>query len=366
MDQQSPSTMDANDKPSTLQSGVNILDLPAHVQFSFLRRLGFHDQVLGALPTSQYWGYLLVSSLSLRRTRYSEFWFPGESKVYHNHRLLNMAAGAFFKARVKDGVITKYFLDDAGRNNLQDGDVEIYDVYEHPVPVVMDEEYMISPVGVWDVSACPYLDELALAYMPTGYEERRRLELCGEGLAQRLDGEEGGAEDYDSANDSDYEEEEEEGEEEDEGEGEGENEESEESEEKGKEENAEDEEAFINDLEETDPEELLRRTVGRQLYILVNFPGAPAMWAFELKDEDVVGKTIRETMEMAKQMVEENVRNPQQELPSHIQNRFHYDLEVRFLTWSNQYYHGCYTLLPSLQTQENGFGEHHWDCICQN
>ncbi|KAK6342979.1 hypothetical protein TWF718_008357 [Orbilia javanica] len=218
---------------------------------------------------------------------------------------------------------------------------------------------MIIATETEDISECPFLDELALSYRPTGYNEKRRAELreteeteIGEASmpATGLDmsaGEEG----YNSESDSDYSESVEEGDNgDDDGDG------FDVDEENG---------GGYEDSEMEDPEEPLKRTAGRQLHILVNYPDAPGSWSFELADSEIVGLTIKETMEKAKGMVESNLATQAslRELGG-VKNHFNYELEVRLLTWSHPMYHGCYDLLPSLRSAENEFGEHYRLCLC--
>ncbi|KAK6342978.1 hypothetical protein TWF718_008356 [Orbilia javanica] len=112
----------------------NILSLPPHIQVEILSHLSVYDQLFGAMKTCKYWEKLLVKSQILQRGRYPGYSFPGDSKVFDTHGGFSIAAGYFFKAKVEDGKIVRYFYDDAGRGAVADEDMEIYHVYEHPTP----------------------------------------------------------------------------------------------------------------------------------------------------------------------------------------------------------------------------------------
>ncbi|KAF3288565.1 hypothetical protein TWF970_005629 [Orbilia oligospora] len=327
----------------------NILTLPVHIQVKILSHVGVFDQVFGAVKTCKSWEKLLLKSQMLRQGRYPGFKYSDDPKVFDAHGIFNLAAEYFFKAKVEDGAITRYFYDNAGRDVDLDN-IEIYHVYDHPIPLELDREtYRVTAVGEEDISDCPFLDELALSYRPTGYDQQRRLELqdlgedentgelTSESGCKSISDEEG----YNSGSDSDYET-------------------------SGDEQEDLPMPPLYGEVDE-DSEEPLKRTTGRQLYILVNYPILPAFWAFELLDSEIVGLTIKETMEKAKGIVEENlgVANLEQYF-HHIDNPFHYELEVRFVTWGDPLNHGCYDLPPSLCTAQNRHGEHFRLCACRN
>ncbi|KAF3169205.1 hypothetical protein TWF106_008178 [Orbilia oligospora] len=326
---------------------TNILTLPAHIQVKILSYIGVYDQVFGAVKTCKSWEKLLLGSKMLQQGRYPGFKYSDDPKVFDAHGIFNLAAGYAFKAKVEDGAITRYFYDNAERD-IDIDDIEIYHVYGHPTPLELDREtYMVMAVGEEDISDCPFLDERALLGQPISYDQQSKLEpqdldedentgeLTSESGYKSIGDEEG----YNSGSDSDSE-------------------------------TSGDEEDLPmpppDGKVDEDSEEPLKRTAGRQLYILVNYPGMPAFWAFELLDSEIVGLTIKETMEKAKGIVEENLgaADLQQDF-NNIKNPFHYELEVRFVTWGNFMNHGCYDLPPSLRTTQNQNGKHFRLCACQ-
>ncbi|KAK6532831.1 hypothetical protein TWF281_007003 [Arthrobotrys megalospora] len=336
---------------------LHILALPDFIQVQILSYLEIYDQVFGAIKTCKHWKNLLLNSRMLRNGRYPGYKFPIDDRILTTHALFNIAIGAYFKVKVEDGEIKRYFYDDAGRSTVDTRlSIPTYMAYEQPWPVGLDNDtYLQMPIQPWDISDCPFLDELALSYTPTGYEQRRREQLRGPEALETEDNKKSNDDDqYNSDSDSDYEE----------SDNGSYTEESSNASNRSEESN---EDARRKEAVEYEREERLQRIDGYQIQILANFTYSPGTWTFEFHNYAIIGKTIREVMEMAKNLVQRDVdEDPPHDEIAKIEDRNHYELEVRLLTWSDPLNHGCYRFLPSLCTRRNNYGDHCRLCLCKN